>query len=112
MRVLVLGWGFTFDFEQPEEKEKVVPPRVRIPVKFKKTIEIPDSPPPEIMGHLGKGNGKAEDVGQSWSLRTWCYPILDTRRLLRYIPTMKIWVPRSHPVLSLRLHWRPKSPRC
>ncbi|CAE6437249.1 unnamed protein product [Rhizoctonia solani] len=54
--------GFTFDFEQPEEEEKVVPPRVRIPVKFKKTIEIPDSPPPEIMGHLGKGKTKAEDA--------------------------------------------------
>ncbi|CAE6430061.1 unnamed protein product [Rhizoctonia solani] len=54
--------GSTFDFEQPEEEEKVASPRVRIPVKFKQTIEIPDSPPPEILDHKGKGKAKAEDV--------------------------------------------------
>ncbi|KAG8750579.1 hypothetical protein FRC11_010281 [Ceratobasidium sp. 423] len=46
--------GFTFDFEQPEEEEKPKA-RIREPVKYKQTIEIPDSPP------LGadKGKGKA-----------------------------------------------------
>lgn len=55
--------GFTFDFEQPEEaeEEKVVQrPRVRVPVKFKQTIEIPDSPP--LRAHDRKGKAKAEDI--------------------------------------------------
>ncbi|CAE6480699.1 unnamed protein product [Rhizoctonia solani] len=54
--------GFTFDFEQPEEEEKVVSPKVRVrvpPVKFKQTIEIPDSPP--LRADV-KGKGKAEDI--------------------------------------------------
>ncbi|ELU40877.1 hypothetical protein AG1IA_05096 [Rhizoctonia solani AG-1 IA] len=59
--------GFTFDFEQPEEEEQeevgksFVPlkPRARTPVKFKQTIEIPDSPPLRATADLeGKGKGK------------------------------------------------------
>ncbi|CAE6479970.1 unnamed protein product [Rhizoctonia solani] len=49
--------GFTFDFEQPEEEEKPQKPRTREPVKYKQTIEIPDSPPLSA----DKGKGKAVD---------------------------------------------------
>ncbi|CCO37372.1 Putative lipase ATG15 [Rhizoctonia solani AG-1 IB] len=61
--------GFTFDFEQPEEEEKPLAaasqPRARTPVKFKQTIEIPDSPPlrPDDKDKgKGKGKGKAKEV--------------------------------------------------
>ncbi|KAJ1311899.1 hypothetical protein OPQ81_010359 [Rhizoctonia solani] len=57
--------GFTFDFEQPEEEDKVVTQkgRIRVPVKYKQTIEIPDSPPlaPQDHKRKGKGKGKAVD---------------------------------------------------
>ncbi|CAE6456607.1 unnamed protein product [Rhizoctonia solani] len=57
--------GFSFDFEQPEEEEKVYPiVRTRVPpVKFKQTIEIPDSPPlGPIPNDKGKGKAKFEPM--------------------------------------------------
>ncbi|KDN40393.1 hypothetical protein RSAG8_08156, partial [Rhizoctonia solani AG-8 WAC10335] len=57
--------GFSFDFEQPEEEEKVYPTvRTRVPpVKFKQTIEIPDSPPlGPIPDDKGKGKAKFEPM--------------------------------------------------
>ncbi|CAE6365573.1 unnamed protein product [Rhizoctonia solani] len=56
--------GFTFDFEQPEEEDKpsVLPqPRARTPVKFKQTIEIPDSPPLQADDDT-KAKGKGKEV--------------------------------------------------
>ncbi|CAE6458336.1 unnamed protein product [Rhizoctonia solani] len=49
-------------YDQPEGEEKVAPARARVPLKFKRTIEIPDSPPPETIDHKGKGKAKVEDV--------------------------------------------------
>ncbi|EUC61977.1 hypothetical protein RSOL_411280 [Rhizoctonia solani AG-3 Rhs1AP] len=107
MRVLVLGWDLRLTSSSPRKRKRLFLPECESQSSSKRRSRF--------RIHLRQRSWATWERGKPkrkmQSPRTSCYPILDTRRLSGYIPTMKIRAPRSYPVLNLRLHRRPKSPR-